>query len=221
MERIKTEAKKHEPKETVGRVCSSTGGMMYVSSAGKLPRDEHQIANVRHSRKKNSSSYADDELFIAMTECKSKDITARFVRDVKAAPDPALVLATDQQLDDLVRFGTNPEYFSIVTVDPTFNLGDFDVTPLTYRHLLLETQRSGNQPIFLGPMLIHFRKTFSTYLYFASTLIGLCHDLELLKAFGTDGETALVGSFSHEFGYAVHLSCAIHLRCNIKQQLQD
>ena len=116
--------------------------------------------------KKSSSSYADDELFIAMTECKSKDITARFVRDVKAAPDPALVLATDQQLDDLVRFGTNPEYFSIVTVDPTFNLGDFDVTPLTYRHLLLETQCSGNQPVFLGPMLIHFHKTFSTYIIY-------------------------------------------------------
>lgn len=47
---------------------------------------------------------------------------ACFVRDVKAAPDPALVLANDQQLHGLVCFCTDLEEFSAVTVDPTFNL---------------------------------------------------------------------------------------------------
>lgn len=108
-----------------------------------------------------------------MTEWKSKDITAQFVRDVKAAPDPALVLATDQQLDDMVRFCTSVDEFCVTTVDPTFNLGDFDVTPLSYRNLLLETKRSGKSPVFLGPLLIHHRKNFATYLYFTSTLVGL------------------------------------------------
>ena len=220
MERIKKEAHSHGPKETVNSVSNSSGGMLFASCAGKLPRNEHQVANVRYA-KKAKKSHADDDLFIAMTECKSKDVTARFVRDVKAAPEPALVLATDKQLDDVIRFATNSEEFCIVTVDPTFNLGDFDVTPMTYRYLLLETLRTRKQPVFLGPILIHYRKTFSTYLYFASTLVGLRRDLEKLQAFGTDGEIALVDAFSHEFGYAIHLSCAIHLRRNVKQQLQD
>ena len=44
---------------------------------------------------------------------------------------------------DLVHFCTSSEEFSIVTVDPTFNLGeDFDVTPITYQYLILETERS-------------------------------------------------------------------------------
>ena len=174
MAKIKKKACKHGPKETVNSISSTSGGMIFASCAGQLPRNEHQVANICHSNKKTAVGYADDDLFIAMTECKSKDVTARFVRDVKAAPEPALVLATDQQLN---RFATGSEEFCIVTVDPTFNLGDFDVTPLTYRHLLLETVRSGNQPIFLGPTLIHYRKTFSTYLYFASTLVGLRRDL--------------------------------------------
>ena len=74
----------------------------------------------------------------------------------------------------------------------------------------------------MGPLLIHFhfRKRFSTFLYFVPTLVGLCCDLDKLKGFGTDGEEALVYAFSHEFGFAVHLTCAIHLRCNVKQQLQ-
>ena len=42
-----------------------------------------------------------------------------------------------------------------------------------------------------------------------------------LKAFGTDGETALVDAFSHKFGFAIHLYCALHLRRNIKQQLHS
>ena len=138
---------------------------------------------------------------------------------MKAAPDPALVLATDQQLDDMERFCTCADEFCVATVDPTFNLGDFDVTPLTYRNLLLETKRPGNYPIFLGSLLIHHRKNFATYLYFASTLVGLRQELEKLRAFGTDGEEALVDAFSHEFGFVIHLSCMIHLRRNVKEQL--
>ena len=42
----------------------------------------------------------------------------------------------------------------------------------------------------------------------------------ILKKFGTDGEIALVDAFSHELGYATHLSCMLHLRRNVKQQLQ-
>ena len=113
------------------------------------------------------------------------------------------------------------ESFSILTIDPTFNLGDFDVTPTTYRHCLLESTRSGNSPVLIGPTMIHYRKTFHTYLFFASTLIGLRPELQGLRAFGTDGEKALVDAFSHEFRYAIHLTCFIHFRQNIKRKLQE
>ena len=97
----------------------------------------------------------------------------------------AFVLARDRQLDDLVRFCTVP---TSLTVDPTFNLGDFDVTPVTYRHLMLESVRYGSCPLFIGPTLVHYKKTFHTYVFFASTLIGLRKGLQRLRAFGTDGE---------------------------------
>jgi hypothetical protein len=75
-----------------------------------------------------------------------------------------------------------------VTIDPTFSLGNFDVTQITYKHLLLECKRSGNHPICIGPILIHYRKSFSTYLFFTSSLVGLRKELCGIKAFGTDGE---------------------------------
>ena len=42
-----------------------------------------------------------------------------------------------------------------------------------------------------------------------------------MRAFGTDGEKSLVDAFSHEFRYAIHLTCFIHVRQNIKRKLQE
>ena len=102
-------------------------------------------------------------------------------------------------------------------MDPTFNCGDFEVTPITYQHLFLQSEHTGKSPVFVGPTLIHYRKDFATFLDFASTLVGLCRDLEILQGFGADGEKALIDAFSHEFGFAIHLLCAIHLQRNVKQ----
>ena len=103
----------------------------------------------------------------------------------------------------------------------TFCLGDFECTPITYQHLLLVSRRYGKPPIFIGPVLIHYRKNFSSFLFFASSLIGLRKSLEAIRVFGTDGEVALVDAFSHEFRFSTHLFCFNHVRNNIKRELQD
>ena len=90
--------------------------------------------------------------------------------------------------------------FGIVTVDPTFSLGQFDVTVTTYCHLLLECKRLGNHPVFIGPSMIHFKRTSSSYLFFASMPVGLeCR----LRGFGTDGEEAL------------YSACPVVFICNV------
>jgi hypothetical protein len=58
-----------------------------------------------------------------MQRAHTQDPVHKFVREVKTAPEPAIVLAEDQQLKDLVRFCTSPFDFSIVTIDPIFSLG--------------------------------------------------------------------------------------------------
>ena len=45
---------------------------------------------------------------------------AIFVSGVKAVPEPMCVLATDLQLDEMVRFCTDPTQFSVLCIDPTF-----------------------------------------------------------------------------------------------------
>lgn len=201
-------------------VSSNVGGSLQARTPGELPRNEQQISYFKRKTSDGTDNFA-DELFTVMQRCKEEPRSSRFIRDVRAAPDPAMVLATNTQLFDLVKFCTNEAKFCVMTVDPTFNLGDFDVTPVTYRNLLLESKRSKQPPVFIGPIFIHYRKTFQSYVYFASTLVGLQPELANVRAFGTDGEASLASAFSHEFHNAVHLNCFIHLRRNIKQKLSD
>ena len=131
-------------------------------------------------------------------------------------PDPAIIIASDGQLDDLVRFcaSTAGVETCVMTLDPTFCLGEFECTPVTYRHLLVVTQRNKTPPVFIGQILIHYRKNFASFLFFASSL-------QCLRAFGSDGEKALVDAFIHKSRFAIYLYCSIHARNNVKKNLRD
>ncbi len=215
MKMLKEEAQTANPKEVISKVSAKVGGVVGARGPGQLPRGEGQVSMAKRKCKADEG----DELFIIMQNAKAGE---RYVRAVKAAPEPAIVVASDKQLQDVVRFCavTGESEFSILTVDPTFCLGDFECTPTTYRNLLLESKRYKTSPIFLGPILLHYHKNIGTFLFFASTLVSLNRGLQCLRSFGTDGEGALIDSFSHEFRYSIHLYCFIHVRNNIKQQLQ-
>ena len=190
-----------------------------------LPRDRRQVYNFKsaHTTKQQSSCTAEiprsDTLAHVMRECKEASGDEAFIRSVQAAPEPMCVLTTNQQLSDVQRFCTSSPS-SVLSVDPTFNLGPFYVTPTTYQNLLVETAR-GQHPIVLGPILIHQTKTFRPFHYFASTLISLNPALTKLKAFGTDGEPELIKAFHFCFPQATHLRCTNHLRQNVKDKLRS
>lgn len=138
---------------------------------------------------------------------------------VNGAPEPMTVLAFDWTLHDLERFcliDQSPQ--SILTVDPTFNLGDFNVTVTTYKHLLL-INSSGKHPSMVGPLFIHEQKKFESYYFFASSLVGLNPKLKNLHAFGTDGEKALINAFNSVFFSALHVRCFLHFRGNVDAKL--
>lgn len=115
---------------------------------------------------------------------------------MKVLPEPTIISCSNYQVEDLVSFGCNDTENCVITVDPTFLLRSFDVTPITYCHLLLECQRTGKPPIWLGPLLIHYEKSFPTD---TSSLVGLNKDLHMLIVFGTDEEESLAEAFSQDF----------------------
>ena len=153
-----------------------------------------------------------------MEKCKSKD---GFVREVVCAPEPMAFLATDRQLKDIELYCAQVGSFSILGVDATINLGDFSVTPMTYRPLKIYNVRTGKHPVFLGPLLVHQSKTEQTYRYLGSAMKRFNPHTVQLKAFGTDGERALSNALREEFPEADHHRCFIHLRKNIEMKMSS
>ena len=207
------------PKEAVYQATIMQGGEIEAKGMSSLPRNRQQIANYRRVEKKRD----DNVLYSVMLECKLAQGTQEaFVRDVKAAPDPQCVLFFDWQISDMERFLTrSSEHCGILTIDPTYNLGQFYVTPTTYPHLMLEDITTQKNPSLLGPVLIHQRMDFSTFNYFSSTLVGFSKRLRNLSAFGTDGQEALIDAFSHCFPNAVQLRCFIHFKRNVSEKLKE
>ena len=172
--------------------------------------------------RRKTQAKSKDPLLSVMMMCK--ETMTDFVRTVTGAPDYMVILSSDHTLDNLVRFCAYPMSPSVLTFDPTFSLGQFDVTVTTYKHPLLvfrnPREHSSCHPNLIGPILIHQRKQFSNYHYFTSTLVGLRPSLRNLTAFGTDGEAALVQACVSQFPTAIHLRCWLHLKDNIKNKLE-
>ena len=208
-------AKNIVPKVAVSMVTKEKGGIINAGAVGDIPRNRRQVYNI-----KSEKSDENDALLSVMVMCKQS--TAKddpFVRIVTSAPEPMSILCTESQLIDLERFCTSSDEFCPLSVDPTFNLGDFSVTVTSFRNLLLKNETTGKHPVMIGLMLVHRCKLFSSYHFFASSLVSLKPSLSGLLAFGTDGEECLHKAFSAQFSKAQHLRCFLHFRDNMKRKL--
>ena len=150
--------------------------------------------------------------------CKKK--ADCFIQEVTCAPEPRAILATSQQLADLERFCCDSALFSVMGVDPTFDLGEFSVTPIVHQHLMVQNVWTRKCPWMLGPVHVHYRKEFQNYNFFFSSLIGLSPGLSHIKAVGTDGERAIIDALHQQFCEAQYLQCFRHLQKNIERHLQ-
>ena len=219
LQKLKACSKDLPPRQAISKVTTEKGGVLRVNSVGTIPRNRKQVYNI--SCREGSGN--NDALLSVMVMCKQsmgKDDDP-FVRIVTSAPEPMSILCTNAQLLDIEHFCTDPVTFGPLSIDPTFNLGDFNVTITSYRNLLLKNRRTCKNPVMLGPMLVHRRKLFSSYHFLASQLVCLKPAISHLQAFGTDGEECLYTAFSTQFPNARHLRCFLHFRDNCKAKLQE
>jgi hypothetical protein len=118
------------------------------------------------------SKKVNDPWYQLLIESKrqAQDVDSAFVQDVRVAPNPLCVLTNRQQLRDITRFCCDPLEFQPFTIDPTFDIGEFSVTVSTYQHLLLENKSDSKMPSFIGPVMIHHKKTKDRYSSFCGVL---------------------------------------------------
>ena len=212
---IKSKLKSTSPKETLEIVSRNKGGEFLAKSTGDLPRNRQQIYNMNKHQKSQDPLYS---LILEIQNLGGNE--DQFIRELKLTPEPSMILAYDYQLAELEAFCTEPSYHSVLGIDPTFNLGQFHLTVTTYKQLQL-VKPNGEHPTFVGPLFLHYRKTYSCYNSFSSGLAGLNKSLSNICVFGTDGEIALIEAFQQQCKNAIHLTCFTHCRENIKRKLRE
>ncbi|XP_057300659.1 uncharacterized protein LOC130635160 [Hydractinia symbiolongicarpus] len=129
---------------------------------------------------------------------------------------PCIILSLIQT--SFERFCINSEPPSILGVDATFNICDYNVTITTYKHLLLVKSNTEEHPVMIGPTIIHSHKTFDSYYTLPSNIVRFKPNAVNLKSFGTDEETNIHRAFTITFQKADHLLCSIHVKDNIVKQ---
>ena len=120
-----------------------------------------QAANIRRRISFATGERSADPLIAAIDLARTK--YSAFIRNIQINPTPMCILATKEQLGELITNCTHPQDFSVLHVDPTFNLGNFYVTPLVFSLKDYVSQRSKNPPTFVGPFLIHHTMEYTSY----------------------------------------------------------
>ncbi|CAG2228451.1 unnamed protein product [Mytilus edulis] len=205
-------------KETFDVIFEDAGGMKHVSSPLELPRNTKQIYNVKQTQKSAVAGKDRDSMFQLIKACKDQQSLADpYIRVVQCAPEFCCICSSDLQLMEMDMFLTNPSECTIMGIDPTFNLGEFVVTPIVYKNLKLIHRRTGECPTFLGPVLIHQTKTERAFDFFASSIVSLRNTLADTLFIGTDDECSIFNSFSR-------ISCGFgfsHYTTNANESLNN
>ena len=113
-------------KRVLKDIIDENGGMENIS-ADLLPRNPQQVRNLKRKLSEKKKVEISEILHMYDTQ------TDNFIRKVDIRPDLVVLLASNQHICVLERFCTKKP-LSILGIDPTFHLGEFDVTVTTYRH---------------------------------------------------------------------------------------
>ena len=198
-----------------GRLGNSSGRFEEASTSADLPNSYNQIDGLCREQK---SDNAKDEIVELVDLCNvQKGLPNAFICAFRTAPELAVVVRNEKQLQDILKFYAMDYFWSIFGVDPTFNVCYYNITILTYCHPLLYNVNSKFHSVLLGPTLIHSRKTFESYFSLPSVMLRLKLELANFRASGTYGEKNLFEGISTCFNKADHLLCWIHVKDNISQ----
>ena len=121
-------------------------------------------------------------------------------------------LYNTRQINDIKKFCCQDSNPSVLPIDTTYNLCDLWVTDSSYRNKRLINRASGNYPVFIGPMMLHFTKDENAFGRFALELLSADHELVGLKNIGVDMEKAIYRGFKNIIPSVSRLLCVRHLK---------
>jgi len=198
---IREAATKMKPKKAILSLTKSQD-LLNATSSAEMTRDRKQAYNMKYTASdKKESMLKKDELYAVILQAANEQDQGEetFIHSITSWPEPMCILGLKYQFHDITRFCCNPSLSYHLTADTTFNLGNFYVTPLSYRNLNLESKRTGKSPLFLGPILVHITRSYCAYSHLLAKLKELEPAVDDLRAIMTDGEPGLIKAIATFF----------------------
>lgn len=229
-EKIKEAACKTKPMKAMANIAQ-TSSLLEATDSASTPRDRTQIYNMRKQSKEKEREEKGipglqarkDKLYSLMLMANQEldNDGESFIHGISAWPEAMCIVGLPYQFHDITRFCCGPLEFYPLCIDTTFNLGQFYVTPTTYKNLLLENVRDGKPPVFIGPTLVHMTRSYSAYCHLASKLKEVEPGVSDLRASVTDGEPGLMKAWKVFYPESYQLRCAKHSTENVKDELKS
>ena len=207
------------PKRAVYVVEADQGGIENVRNASALPnRTQAYTINKTKSQKEDDPL---KKLLFKQREdgCTGHSVIQKISFDVDSY---TVVLFTKRMMDNISNFCCHNTYgyLSALSMDFTFELGDFFVLVTTFKNTSLYVKKKKTSPSMLGPVLLCHKKSERAVKMLFETMLEEKPALEnRIRVIGMDGETAIINSACLSFPSAVLLLCLNHAKKNIKQKL--
>lgn len=227
-EDIKKITRESKPKKAMAKL-SKENDLLTTNASASTVRDMTQLYNMRRQEKEKKERQREgipgakvrkDKLYSVMLMAAEESGDEKFSRGITAWPEPMCVLGYDYQFKDIARFCCSQREAYPLGLDTTFNLGEFYVTPTSYKNLLLYNVRDDKPPLFIGPTLVHMTRGYSTYCHLASKLKEEEPDIGDIRSVVTDGEAGLCKALKVFYPHAVKLRCTKHFKENVKDKLK-
>lgn len=107
--------------------------LLSASSSAETPRDNKQVYNFKHSERLKASNVQSrkDEIYAIMLQAAGEEEEGEepFVHSIASWPEPMCILGFQSQFHNIARFCTDPPLHGFLTIDTTFYVGSFYVTP--------------------------------------------------------------------------------------------
>ena len=138
-----------------------------------------------------------------------------FIWKIITYPDLIVIFGLQELLEEMDKVLLLDCSSQMLSHDTTFQLGDFYVSPLLFRHTVFK-----NKPVIPAIFMLHERKKTETHRYLFNELKSHVSSLSTSKApFVTDREKAITNALQSELPQVFHVSCWNHLIRDIRFRL--
>lgn len=121
---------------------------------------------------------------------------------------------------DLSKYTIFDLLFYLFCVDLMFKMGGFEVIFVVYKYFFLRFKRIKESFVFLGFIMIYYKKIYEVYRILVVICVVKCKALLKVKGFIIDGEEVFFRVFEDELKNIRSLRCFKYFEINCKEKLR-